>query len=46
MCSEGRERCGRAGWKEREKRLRIRAQTFFGESLVFVKDNEKRKEEK
>lgn len=46
MCSEGLERCGRGGWKDREKGLKIRAHTFFSESLVCVRNNEKRKEEK
>lgn len=46
MCSEGLERCGRGGWKAREKGLKIRAETFFSESLVCERDNEKRAEEK
>lgn len=46
MCSKGLERCGRGEWKAGEKGLKIRAETFFNESLVCEKDNEKREEEK
>lgn len=46
MCSQGLERCGRGEWKAGEKGIKIRAETFFNESLVCERDNEKREEEK